>query len=53
LEWADAKQLSFNNLKTALTSESVLAHRKFALPFILKSDASNYAISVSQLKNGK
>jgi hypothetical protein len=31
-EWAEAQQLSFDNLKTALTSDSVLAHPRFDLP---------------------
>ena len=30
-EWAEAQQLSFDNLKTALTSDSVLAHPRFDL----------------------
>jgi hypothetical protein len=54
LEWAEAQQLSFHTLKTALTSDSVLAHPRFHLPFILSCDASNYAISaiLNQLQNG-
>jgi len=54
-DWTEAQQLSFDNLKTALTSDSVLAHPRFDLPFILSCDASNYAISsiLSQLQNGK
>jgi hypothetical protein len=54
-EWTEAQQLSFDKLKTALTSDSVLAHPRFDLPFILSCDASNYAISavLSQLQNGK
>ena len=41
--------------KTALTSDSVLAHPRFDLSFTLSCDASNYAISaiLSQLQNGK
>ena len=54
-EWAEAQHLSFDNLKTSLKSDSVLAHLRFDLPFILSCDASNYAISdkLSQLQNGK
>jgi len=54
-DWAEAHQLSFDKLKAALTSDSVLAHPRFDLPFILSCDASNYAISaiLSQLQNGK
>jgi len=53
--WAEPQQLSFDNLKVALTSDSVLAHPRFDLPSILSCDASNYAISaiLSQLQNGK
>jgi hypothetical protein len=54
-EWAEAQQLSFDKLKAALTSDSVLAHPRFDLSFILSCDASNYGISaiLSQLQNGK
>jgi hypothetical protein len=53
--WADPQQQAFDNLKAALTSDSVLAHPRFDQPFILSTDASNYAISaiLSQLHNGK
>jgi hypothetical protein len=53
--WADAQQTAFEDLKAALTSDSVLAHPRFDQPFILSCDASNYAISaiLSQLQNGK
>jgi len=54
-EWAEAHQLSFDKLKAALTSDSVLAHPRFDLSFILSCDACNYAISaiLSQLQNGQ
>jgi hypothetical protein len=54
-EWAEAHQLSFDKLKAVLYSDSVLAHPRFDLPFILRCDASNYAISaiLSQLQNGQ
>jgi hypothetical protein len=53
--WTDAQQSAFDNLKAALTSDSVLAHPRFDQKFILSCDASNYAISaiLSQLQNGK
>lgn len=49
------QQEAFDNLKAALTSDSVLAHPRFDQPFILSTDASDYAISaiLSQLHNGK
>jgi hypothetical protein len=43
--WADSQQRAFDNLKAALTSESVLGHPRFDQPFILSTDASDYAIS--------
>ena len=54
-EWAEAQQISFVELKKALTSDSVLAHPRFDQSFILSCDSSNYAISaiLSQLQNGK
>jgi hypothetical protein len=53
--WAEAQQLSFDKLKAALTSDSVLAHPRFDLSFMLSCDASIYAISamLSQLQNSK
>jgi transposase InsO family protein len=53
-EWTDAQQTSFNKLKAALTSNSVLTHPRFDQPFIMSCDASNYAISAisSQLQHG-
>jgi hypothetical protein len=46
---------SFDALKEALTSDSVLAHPEFDKPFILSCDASNYAISaiLSREHSGK
>jgi len=54
-EWAEPQQRSFDDLRTALTSDSFFAHPRFDLHFILSCDASNYAISaiLSQLQNGK
>jgi hypothetical protein len=43
--WSEPQQISFDALKEALTSDSVLAHLEFDKPFILSCDASNYAIS--------
>jgi hypothetical protein len=52
--WTNLQQRAFE-LKSALTSDSVLAHPRFDQPFILSTDASDYAISaiLSQLHNGK
>jgi hypothetical protein len=54
-ELSENKLPSFDKLKAALTSDSVLAHPRFDLPFTVSCDASNYAISaiVSQFQNGK
>jgi hypothetical protein len=53
--WTDLQQRAFDNLKAALTSDSVLAHPRFDQPFVLSTDASDYAISaiLSQLHNGR
>jgi hypothetical protein len=53
--WSEPQQSSFDSLKEALTSASVLAHPEFDKPFILSCDASNYAISaiLSQEHEGK
>jgi len=53
--WSEPQQSSFDTLKEALTSDSVLAHPEFDKPFILSCDASNYAISaiLSQEHEGK
>jgi hypothetical protein len=54
-KWTDCHQQAFESLKDALTSDSVLAHPKFDQPFILSTDASDYAISaiLSQLHGDK
>jgi hypothetical protein len=51
----DLQQQAFDNLKAALTSDSVLAHPRSDQLFILSTDASDYAISaiLSPLHNGK
>jgi hypothetical protein len=53
--WTDLQQQAFDNLKDALTSDSVLAHPRFEQPFILSTDASDYDVSaiLSQLHNGR
>jgi hypothetical protein len=53
--WMDSQQRAFDNIKAALTFESVLAHPQFHQPFILTIDASDYAICaiLSQLQNRK
>ena len=53
--WSEPQQTSFDALKEALTSDSVLVHPEFDKPFILSCDASNYAISaiLSQEHEGK
>jgi hypothetical protein len=49
--WTNLQQRAVDKLKSALTSDSVLAHPRFDQPFILSTDASDYAISaiLSQL----
>jgi hypothetical protein len=54
-KWTVFHQQAFENRKAALTSKSVLAHSRFDQPFILSTDASDYAISaiLSQLHDDK
>jgi hypothetical protein len=40
-KWTDLQQQDFDNLKVALTSDSVLAHPRFDQPFILSTEASD------------
>ena len=53
--WSEPQQTSFDTLKEALKSDSVLAHPEFDKPFILSCGASNYSISaiLSQEHEGK
>lgn len=45
---------AFNELKEIITSDQILAYPDFNLPFILTTDASNYALGavLSQIQNG-
>ena len=42
--WGDEQSQSFNELKRLLTAAPVLIQADFTLPFILRTDASNYAL---------
>jgi hypothetical protein len=46
-QWTEAHDEAFNGLKTALTSQQVLAPPNFDKPFILTTDASGYAIGAA------
>ena len=48
--WTVRCQLSFELLKKALSSEPVLAQLDFLWPFVIKTDASEWAISCSLLQ---
>lgn len=43
-KWEQAEQDSFDSLKRALTSAPILALPDFSKPFLVRCDASNYAI---------
>ena len=43
-EWDNECETAFNDLRTALTSEKVLAYPDFDLVFKLETDASNYGL---------
>jgi hypothetical protein len=55
IEWTPECKVAFNKLKEALTTAPVLAYPNFKEPFILTTDASNYATGaiLSQIKEGK
>lgn len=42
--WTDQQQNAFDNLRRYLISEPILQYPDFSKPFILKTDASNFAI---------
>ena len=44
LEWNDECQQAFEQLRNALTSETVLILPNFDLPFLVETDASNYGV---------
>jgi len=54
-EWTDAQELAFLSLKTSLCSEPLLQYPDFTQPFLVTTDASNYAIGdiLSQGEIGK
>lgn len=43
-QWGENQQYAFNTLKKLLTSPPILQQVNEDLPFILKTDASNYAL---------
>jgi hypothetical protein len=53
-KWEQRQQSAFDKLKEALCSDQVLAYPDFNSPFILTTDASNYAVAaiLSQVQNG-
>lgn len=54
-EWTAGCSTAFQTMKDALTSPPILAFPNFHQPFILSTDASNYAVGsvLSQVQNGK
>uniref|UniRef100_A0A8C6L5C7 Gypsy retrotransposon integrase-like protein 1 n=1 Tax=Nothobranchius furzeri TaxID=105023 RepID=A0A8C6L5C7_NOTFU len=54
-EWTDECSAAFQTLKDALTSAPIMAFPNFYQPFILSTDASNYAVGsvLSQVQNGE
>ena len=42
--WGTDQQSAFNSIKSTLASSLVLAHLKFDAPFIVETDASNFAV---------
>lgn len=50
-DWTAKQQETSDKLRRVLSSESVLAHPNFELPFILSCGASNYALSAILSQN--
>lgn len=48
--WTNASQKSFEDLKTTVTSAPVLRHVNPSLPFVLETDASNFALGAVLLQ---
>jgi hypothetical protein len=42
--WTASQQFAFERLKSAITAEPILRHPNFDLPFILETDASDFAL---------
>ena len=53
--WSEDCQSAFEKLKATLTSAPILAHPDFSKPFVLDTDASNFAMGavLSQVHDGK
>ncbi|GJQ86387.1 hypothetical protein Trydic_g8477, partial [Trypoxylus dichotomus] len=51
-QWTSAQEEAFESLKSSITSEPLLIYPDFTQPFILSTDASNYAIGTI-LSQGK
>ena len=44
LQWGEEEDISFNTLKNALSGEEVLAYPNFEKPFLVTTDASQFAL---------
>jgi hypothetical protein len=54
-EWSSAAQEAFVKLKTAFTSSPILVHPDSSRPYIVETDASDYALAaiLSQYDDSK
>src|ERR1700744_3719675 len=51
--WGEEQEAAFENIKTLITSEPVLAHPRLDQPFELEVDASGYAIGAVLMQRQK
>ncbi|XP_072943325.1 uncharacterized protein [Epargyreus clarus] len=48
--WGDAQVNAFTELKRLLTSTPILAQPDYSLPFVIRTDASNYALGAALIQ---